>query len=138
MNADQLLERIATTLKRDIGPAVTDEFPKTQAFMAGVVLQKLGRQLGLAAVHSAADEADTHALLDDLRKDLEQAPAPAAVAAAVATLAGQHDDAAAMCGLISALYDARSTLGEARFEALLGRVRKNLRTSIDRRMVYAA
>ena len=137
MNADQLLERIATTLKRDIGPAVTDEFPKTQAFMAGVVLQKLGRQLGLAAVHSVADEADTQALLDDLRRDLEQAPAPAAVAAAVATLAGQHN-AAAMCGLISALYESRSALGEARFAALLGRVRKNLRTSIDRRMVYAA
>ena len=137
MNADQLLERIATTLKRDIGPAVEGEYPKTQAFMAAVVLQKLGRQLGLAAVHGAADEADTQALLADLRAELEQAPAPAAVAAAVATLAGQHDDQA-MCDLITALYAARAELGEARFESLLGRVRKNLRASIDRRMVYAA
>ena len=137
MNADQLLERIATTLKRDIGPAVEGEFPKTQAFMAAVVLQKLGRQLGLAAVHSAADEADTQALLADLRVELEKAPAPAAVAAAVATLAGQHDDQA-MCDLITALYAARTELGEARFALLLGRVRKNLRASIDRRMVYAA
>ena len=137
MNADQLLERIATTLKRDIGPAVEDEYPKTQAFMAGVVLQKLGRQLGLQAVHRAADEADTQALLDDLRLALEQAPAPAAVATAVATLAGSHD-AEALCNLITALYDSRAALGEARFAALLERVRKNLRASIDRRMVYAA
>jgi len=137
MNADQLLERIATTLKRDIGPAVEGEYPKTQAFMAAVVLQKLGRQIGLAAVHSAADEADTQALLDDLRKALEQAPAPAAVTSAVATLAGQHD-AEALCQLITALYDSRAALGEARFDALLARVRKNLRASIDRRMVYAA
>jgi hypothetical protein len=137
MNADQLLERIATTLKRDIGPAVEGEYPKTQAFMAAVVLQKLGRQLGLAAVHKAADEADTLALLDDLRVTLEQAPPPAGITAAVATLAAQRDEQA-LCGLISALYGARAELGEERFTALLGRVRKNLRASIDRRMVYAA
>ena len=137
MNADQLLERIANTLRRDIGPAVESEFPKTQAFMAGVVLQKLGRQLGLAAVHGAADEADLQALLVDLRSAVESSPLPADVAAAIANLGGDHD-AAAMCALISTLYAARSELGEARFEALLGRVRKNLRASIDRRMVYAA
>jgi len=137
MNADQLLERIATTLKRDIGPAVEGEYPKTQAFMAAVVLQKLGRELGLAAVHQAADEADTQALLDDLRVALEQSPAPAAVTAAVAGLAAARDDAA-LCALISALYAARAELGEQRLDALLGRVRKNLRASIDRRMVYAA
>ena len=51
MNPDQLLERIATTLKRDIGPAVLGDYPKTQAFMAAVVLQKLGRQLGLLHMH---------------------------------------------------------------------------------------
>jgi hypothetical protein len=137
MNADQLLERIANTLKLDIGPAVEGEYPKTQAFMAAVVLQKLGRQLGLQAVHSAADEADTQALLDDLRKELEQASAPAAVTSAVATLSGQHDDQA-MCALITALYESRLALGEERFNALLDRVRKNLRAAIDRRMVYAA
>lgn len=137
MNADQLLERIATTLKRDIGPAVEGEYPKTQAFMAAVVLQKLGRQLGLAAVHKAADEADTQALLDDLRVALEQTPAPASVTAAVATLAAERNERA-LCALITALYGAQADLGEARFTALLGRVRKNLRASIDRRMVYAA
>ena len=137
MNADQLLERIATTLRRDIGPAVAGEFPKTQAFMAAVVLQKLGRQIGLQAVHGAADEDDKQALLDDLRSDFEQAPVPAAVAAALATFAGQRD-ASALCGLITALYEGRSALGETRFDLLIGRVRKNLRASIDRRMVYAA
>lgn len=137
MNADQLLERIATTLRRDIGPAVAGEFPKTQAFMAAVVLQKLGRQIGLQAVHGAADEDDKQALLDDLRSDFEQAPVPAAVAAALATFAGQRD-ASALCGLITALYEGRSALGETRFDLLIARVRKNLRASIDRRMVYAA
>lgn len=137
MNADQLLERIATTLRRDIGPAVDGEFPKTQAFMAAVVLQKLGRQIGLQALHGAADEDDNQALIDDLRSDFERAPVPAAVAAALTTFAGQRD-ASALSGLITALYEGRSALGETRFDLLIGRVRKNLRASIDRRMVYAA
>ena len=137
MNADQLLERIATTLKRDIGPAVEGEYPRTQAFMAAVVLQKLGRQLGLEAMHRAADEADLMALLDDLRAEAERAALPPGVAAALARLAGEHGDDA-LCALIAALYEHRAALGDARFEALLGRVRKNLRASIDRRMVYAA
>ena len=137
MNADQLLERISTTLKRDIGPAVEGEYPRTQAFMAAVVLQKLGRQLGREAVHRAADEADMLALLDELRGEAERTPLTTGVAAALARLAGEHD-AAALCDLIAALYAERTALGEARFELLLGRVRKNLRASIDRRMVYAA
>ena len=137
MNADQLLERIATTLRRDIGPAVAGEFPKTQAFMAAVVLQKIGRQIGLQAVHGAADEADNLALLDDLRSEFAQTPVPAALAAALATFAGQRD-ASALCGLITALYAGRAGLGETRFDLLIGRVRKNMRASIDRRMVYAA
>ena len=44
---DELLERIARTLKKEIGPAVEDAYPKTQAFMAAVVLQKLAGQLRL-------------------------------------------------------------------------------------------
>lgn len=137
MNADQLLERISHTLKHDIGPAVVGDYARTQAFMAAVVLQKLGRQLGLEAVHRAADEADLLALLDELRAEAERAPLPAKVGAALAELAGAHDDAA-LCGLITALYAERGALGDARFDALLGRVRSNLRASIDRRMVYAA
>jgi tetratricopeptide (TPR) repeat protein len=38
-----LLRRIAQTLRESIGPAVEAEYPRTQAFMAAVVLQKLGR-----------------------------------------------------------------------------------------------
>ena len=37
------------TLKQEIAPAIDAEYPKTQAFMAAVVLQKLGRQLGSRA-----------------------------------------------------------------------------------------
>ena len=59
---DELLERLARTLKKEIGPAVGDAYPKTQAFMAAVVLQKLAGQLRLADEHAAASQRDLQAL----------------------------------------------------------------------------
>lgn len=137
MNADRLLERIAATLKRDIGPAVEAEYPRTQAFMAAVVLQKLGRQIGLAEAHRAADAAEMLALIDDLRAQAAAVPLPPAVQSAIANLAAGRSDAA-LCALIDTLYATRGGLGPACFDALLGRVRRTLRASVDRRMEFAA
>ena len=137
MSPGELLQRIANTLKRDVGPAIEAEYPKTQAFMAAVVLQKLGRQLDLEGAHRAADAADLSALLDHLRGVLGSGETPASVARAVQTLTRTRD-AAALCTLIETLYATRAELGAARFDALLGRVREILRASIDRRMEYAA
>jgi hypothetical protein len=136
MTEGELLERIAQLLRRDIGPAIEAEYARTQAFMAAVVLQKVGKQLALAAEHAAAETADLAALLADLRARLAEGDAPAAVRAAVDGLA-QARDSAALCPLIESLYAARAELGEARFAALLGRARVTLRRSIDRRMAVA-
>jgi hypothetical protein len=137
MNHGELLQRIASTLKRDVGPAIEAEYPKTQAFMAAVVLQKLGRQLDLEGAHRSADAADLSALREDLRGLLGGGEMPASVTRAIETLARTRD-AAALCALIETLYASRGELGAARFDALLGRVRETLRASIDRRMEYAA
>ena len=137
MTPDQLLERIAALLRRDIGPAVGDEYPRTQAFMAGVVLQKLSRQVALAEAHRAAEAADMDALIGDLDAALASEGAPPTVVAAIAALRRERDNRA-LCALIGALYDDRATLGVARFDTLLGRVRRTLRASIDRRMEFAA
>ena len=137
MNHGELLQRIARTLTRDVGPAIDAEYPKTQAFMAAVVLQKLGRQLGLEGAHRSADAEDLSALLEDLGSVLGEGDTPASVTGAVQTLTRTRD-AAALCALIETLYASRTELGAARFDALLGRVRETLRASIDRRMEYAA
>ena len=136
MSPDQLLERIAGLLRREIGPAVEQDYPRTQAFMAAVVLQKLGRQLALAEAHRAADSADMAALIADLDAALAVAAVPPEVAAAVAALARDRTTTA-LCALIEALYAHRTALGAARFEALLGRVRRTLRADIDRRLEFA-
>ena len=137
MNHGELLQRIARTFTRDVGPAMEAEYPKTQTFMAAVVLQKLGRQLGLEGAHRSADAADLSALLEDLGGLLHGGEVPAGVTGAVQTLTRTRD-AAALCTLIETLYASRAELGSARFDALLGRVRETLRASIDRRMEYAA
>ena len=136
MTPDQLLERIAATLRRDIGPAVGAEYPRTQAFMAAVVLQKLGRQLARAEAHRAANAADMDSLVADLGAARSSQTLPAGVASAIATLEHGRDNGA-LCALIAALYENRMAIGPSRFDALLGRVRQTLRAGIDRRMEFA-
>ncbi len=137
MNESELLARVAATLKSEVGPAVTEVQPKSQAFMAAVVLQKLSQQLAVQRQHHAAAAADLASLLSDLSHLLAAAETPAAVADAMATLA-REKDTASLCAFITTLYAERQPLGEQRFTELLGRVRVTLRRDIDRRMEYAA
>ena len=67
MAPDELLARLSSTLRHDIGPAVVEPFPKTQAFMASVVLEKLSAQIRLAPAHTTAEAADMAALACDHR-----------------------------------------------------------------------
>ena len=134
---DELLERIARTLKKDIGPAVEAAYPKTQAFMAAVVLQKLAGQLRLADEHAAASQRDLQELAAELSQFTALNALPAPLAEALQTL--RYDrDTASVSRLIETLYATRSELGEERFDSLLSRVRTRLRARIDREMVYAA
>lgn len=137
MAPDELLGRLSGTLRSEIGPAVEALVPRTQAFMAAVVLEKLARQLQLAQEHAAADRADLDHLFADLGPRLGAADVPPAVAAAFeeARAAGGY---AALCPLIEALYASRPALGDARFDDMLGRVRVALRGRLDRQLVYSS
>jgi hypothetical protein len=132
---DEILLRIARTLKEQIAPAVDGEYPRTQAFMAAVVLERVGRQLGRARSDAAAGAAEMEALVAEL-PPLLAGPMPPPVAGALQAVLASRDDAA-LCGLIEALYAARTELGPARVEAALGRIRRTLRASIDRRVEVA-
>ena len=137
MTDGELLQRLAEKLKKDIGPAVDDEYPKTQAFMAAVVTEKLGRQIALSVEHEAADRADIAALLGHLEDKLNPKDDPVALSQAVTTLA-ENPSAAGLCQFIETLYASRRELGDGRFDSLLGRIRFTLRLQIDRQMVIAA
>jgi hypothetical protein len=135
MAPEDLLARLAVTLREDIGPAVGESYPRTQAFMASVVLEKLSRQIGLAPVHAAADRLDRAALAADLA-GLVADTDPPPVREAVAHLAAE-DSNASICAVIEALYAARPDLGPDRFDLLLGRVRRTSRSQLDRQLAYA-
>ena len=135
MADSDMLDRLVTTLKREIAPAIDDEYLKTQAFMASVVVDKLTRQLALESEHRAAALTDMDALLVDLQPELEVLNEPTLLAS-FNTLADRRD-APALCAFIEALYTARARIGEPDFERMRGRTRALLRADIDRRMVYA-
>jgi hypothetical protein len=134
MNGADLLLRIAQTLRQEIAPAVEAEYTKTQAFMAAVVLQKLGRQVALASAHALAAHAELDALIADLNANAVEVPPP--VRDSIERLARSRD-ADALSRLIEALYASREVLGERAFDDLLARVRRTLRGDIERRMEYA-
>jgi hypothetical protein len=132
----QLLEQVSATLRAEIAPAVTGEYPRTQAFMAVVVVEKAARQLALAAQHDAADRADRSRLFADVAQMLGTVPAPAAVRV-IADEGVTGPNTAVLCRLIESLYLHRDELGPM-FDALLTRVRASLRAQVDRQLEYAS
>ena len=136
MTPSDLLERLAVTFKTEVGPAVEADYPRTQAFLSAVILQKLAMQLRLQAEHSELEARERRSLGQDLEQLLAETSAPAPLDVAFSSLLADGD--AGLCRFIKALYAARETLGEAGFEALLGRVRLAMRRSLDRRLAYAS
>lgn len=134
MNRADLLIGMAELLKGVIAPAVNDAYPKTQAHLGAVVLLKIAAELRLAEVHGKAKAVERETLLTELEPELRDAPD--AVTTAYAALRTGGD--AALCAFIESLYANRDRLGQDRFDALLGRVRQDLRRSIDRRMEIAS
>lgn len=135
MAPDQLLARLASTMRRQVGPQVGDEFARTQAFMAAVILEKLAGQVRLAEEHNTAQQADLAALVATLEPQVRpDDPEPVHRAIDQLRTAGP----AGLGPVVAALWDGRAALGEDRFAALLGAVRTVLRARIDRQMEYAA
>jgi hypothetical protein len=129
------LERIAATLRHEVGPAIGDPLAKTQAFMASVVLEKVARQLRLAESHAKADREDLAALVDNFEERLA-ASAPRQLALALES--AHVGDEAALGALVAALYAERHELGPEQFDVLLARVRRTLRARLDRQLEYAS
>jgi len=135
---DALLERIAAALKTEIAPAVGEAYPKTQAFMASVVLEKLAREIRFAEEHAVRNRADTQALARELLASIAGgASTPPSVQNAVEAL-HRDLDAPALTRVVEALYTSRGELGAERFNTLLDRVRGVLRARVDRALEYSA
>ena len=127
---EEQLRRLADTLRNEVGPAVGDEYTRTQAFMSSVILQRLASQVEHAPRHSEAETREVAALHRRLEQILTDAPDHVATARA---LAAGEGTVAALGPLIRELYTWNSgTAGDA-----LDLIRPALRADIDRRMEIA-
>ena len=104
-----LLDRMAATLRTEIGPAVEEPFAKTQAFMAAVILGKLAGQLRGAEADARTADEERRALVTGLRDDLGDT-LTTHVGDALAVLSHDGGDAA-WSGLVEALYTDDDELG---------------------------
>ena len=133
---DQLLGRIAKSLKTEIGPAVNAAYPKTQAFLTAVVLEKLAGQLKFEQEHAQIEDKELLILSRDLIKIGEE-DLPATLKNAIVQV-NDELDIGSVSALIKILYDNKPVLNERIFDMLLGRIRKFLRSRVDRAMEYSA
>ncbi len=134
MEPSDLLGRLSATLRSEIGPAVGDEYTRTQAFMASVILAKVAKEVALGPDHRAAERADMVELHQRLEPILGVGPpAPvldaAAAARSSATVAG-------LGPLVEALH--RWGADQPGADRALAAIRTTLRRDVDRRMEVAS
>lgn len=124
------LRRLAETLREEIGPAVSDEYTRTQAFMTSVILRRLASQVEHGPRHAEAERREVAALHARLEQLLADEPDPVRSAQVAAAADG---DVAALGALVRELHaNDNSAAREA-----LDLIRPVLRADIDRRMEIA-
>jgi hypothetical protein len=125
--AKHILTEIVTSLREVIAPAIADPYPKSQAYMAAVVLEFVARQ-----VEERGDiEIEKHAALMELMRDLSRLPEVGRM------VRGDHLDEAGLCELIEHLYSERVQLGEETFASANRRIRQALRALLDAELKVA-
>ena len=125
--AKQLIAEVVSSLRNVIGPAVTEPFQKSQAYMAAVVLEFVARQVDERSDIATEKQAVLHGLFQDLLRSPETRGAAER----------SPETEAALCDLIERLYENRAAMGEEAFALANGRVRKALRQLLDQELKIA-
>jgi hypothetical protein len=125
--AHHLLKEVIASLRNVIAPAVADPYPKSQAYMAAVILEFIARQVEERSDSSKEKE---H-VLDDLFSDLgslimDKVPS-----------SKDPDQEARLCRLIEWLYTEKDRLGPEVFTAANQKVRTALRQLLDQELKIA-
>ena len=116
--ARRMLEEVIGSLRTVIAPAIAAPYPKTQAYMAAIILETLAR-----AIEERSDlEQAKKQSIERLFADLDALGLGAA---------RTGDDDGDLTPLIESLYANRKRLGEERFAAANRRVRQTLRDLLD-------
>jgi hypothetical protein len=121
LSAKLLVGEIVSSLRQVIGPAISEPYPKAQAYMAATILELVARQIE----ERGAGESGKGAVLEALFDDIGKLGLPARIASA------DSRDEAALSDLITRLYQARGEIGKSVFEAANRRVRRALRDLLN-------
>jgi len=122
--AHKLLEEVITSLRNVIAPAIADPYPKSQAYMAAVILEFISRQV-------------------EERRDLphERTQTLSSVFADLGLLlagkelpANDLDQEARLCRLIEWSYAEKDRLGPEAFASVNQRIRAALRQLLDQEL----
>jgi hypothetical protein len=119
--ARTLIGEIVTSLRNVIGPAISEPYPKAQAYMAATILEFVSRQIE----DRGAGESKKAAIIDALFDDLPKLGLPNR------TAEGTSRDEARVSKLIERLYAARGEIGEVAFETANRRIRQTLRELLN-------
>src|SRR5216684_744928 len=106
--ANQLLSEIVTSIREVIAPAISEPYPKAQAYMAAVILEFVSRQVEERSDIATAKEQALSALFADLSRLLDGKE--------VLQRNGEEREAR-LCQVIERLYAERNRLGEEVFTA---------------------
>ena len=116
-----LVGEIVSSLRQVIGPAISEPYPKAQAYMAATILEFVARQIEERGASDSEKEAVLEALFDDIGK--------LGLPARIASIDSR--DEAALSELIGRLYQARGEIGESLFAPANRRVRRALRDLLN-------
>jgi len=120
----QLLNEVIASLRNVIAPAVADPYPKSQAYMAAVILEFIARQVEERTDIEKAKDAELVALFGEVSH----------LTGADKIKSGEAPSEAALCALIERLYNERERLGEDAFKVANGLVRASLRRLLDQEL----
>ncbi len=122
LEAKRLLAEVVNSLRNVIGPAIADPYPRSQAYMAAVILEFISHQVedrsDLASVKQRA--------LTDLFDDLLRSENLAGMIEADGA-----DLKARLCNTIETIHAAREEIGPRAFESANRRIRSALRQLLD-------
>lgn len=128
LSARHLLEEVVASLRNVIAPAIGEPYPKSQAYMAAVILEFVSRQV---EERHDIDEEKTHTL-NELFQDLSSL-----LAGKEPAVSSISDQEAHLCRLIEWLYAEKDRLGPETFAAANHRVRAALRQLLDQELKVA-
>jgi hypothetical protein len=121
LSAKLLVGEIVSSLRQVIGPAISEPYPKAQAYMAATILEFVARQIE----ERGANDSEREAVLESLFDDIGKLGLPARIASV------ESHDEVALSELITRLHQARGEIGESVFAAANQRVRRALRDLLN-------